>query len=65
MNRHRYRTIKGHEYQAWLCFPSEDRIAAYREAGIRCRRFGDELYVHVADTEEVAAIDGRMARPPR
>jgi hypothetical protein len=52
-----YRTIKGHEYQAWTSCASDDRIAAYRKAGVRCRRFGDELFVHVFDTEEAARVD--------
>ncbi len=55
-----YRTIKGHEFQAWTSCPSADRIAAYRAAGVRCRRFKDELFVHVWDTEEAAKVDSQL-----
>lgn len=52
-----YRIIKGHEYTAWMSYPSAEKIKAYRAAGIRCRRFGVELFVHVWDTEEAAKLD--------
>lgn len=52
-----YRTIKGARYVAWMSVPSMDRIAAYRQAGIRCRRFGDELFVHEADVSAAADVD--------
>lgn len=58
-----YRTIKGHEYQAWMSCPSTDRIAAYRAAGVRVRRFGEELFVHVWDTEEAGKVDAALDNP--
>ena len=55
-----YRTIGGYRYDAWLSAPSKDRIAAYREAGIRCRRFGEELFVHQLDTDMAAQVDRQI-----
>jgi hypothetical protein len=55
-----YRTIKGIEYRAWMSFPSKDRTAAYRDADVRCRRFGEELFVHILDEDMAAQIDAQM-----
>lgn len=52
-----YRTINGHKYIAWMSCPSAERIATYRASNVRCRRFGDELFVHVFDTEEAKKVD--------
>lgn len=52
-----YRTINDHIYTAWLSCPGTDRIAAYRKAGIRCRRFGDELFVHSNDLARASDVD--------
>jgi len=58
-----YRTINGEHYIAWMSYPAVDRIMAYRAAGIRCRRFGEELYIHHADKDAATAID--RANPER
>jgi len=58
-----YRTFNGEKYPAWMSFPSSDRIRAYRAAGIRCRRLGDELFVHFADRDRAAAIDAEQDAP--
>lgn len=52
-----YRTIAGERYISWMSYPSDACITEYREAGIRCRRFGVELYVHEADTRYAKAVD--------
>lgn len=52
-----YRTIAGERYVAWMSYPSDARIAAYRSASVRCRRFGVELYVHEHDQRLASAID--------
>lgn len=55
-----YRTVDGYRYDAWISCPSQDRIAAYRAAGIRCRKFGEELFVHQLDTDMAASIDRKL-----
>lgn len=52
-----YRTINGDRYIAWMSFPSGGIIHAYRNKNLRCRRFGDELYMHVQDQDCAAQID--------
>jgi hypothetical protein len=51
------RTINGELFIAWASFPSEDRIAAYRIAGAKCRRFGVELFVREKDRAIAAHVD--------
>lgn len=55
-----YRTVNGAHYVAWLSCPSADRIAAYRAAGARVRRFGDELYVHHMDDDICERVDAEL-----
>ena len=57
-----YRTIGGVQYGAWMSFPSPERIVAYRNAGVRCRRFGEELYVHPLDEDMAAKVDEAAGR---
>lgn len=52
-----WRTINGHHYEAWISYPSEERIKAYRSNGVRCRRFGEELFVHTLDTDQAKEVD--------
>jgi hypothetical protein len=52
-----YRTVNGIRYTAWMFYISEDRIAAYRKAGIRCRRFAGELFIHPDDEAAAEQID--------
>lgn len=54
-----YRTINGAPYIAWMSFPSVDRIAAYRARGIRCRRFGDELFIAESDQDAARVVDSQ------
>jgi len=54
------RTIGGYEFEAWLSFPSADRLKAYRAAGVRCRRFGSELFVYTMDTDDAKKVDARL-----
>lgn len=51
------RTVNGVTFMSWMSFPSAARVAAYRRAGVRCRRFGDELYINPADRDLATAID--------
>lgn len=54
-----YRTIGGAHFIAWTSFPSAERIAAYRAAGVRCARRGVELFIHHADEDEAKAVDAK------
>lgn len=55
-----YRTFGGYRYDCWMSNPSEDRISAYRSAGIRCKRLGEELFVHQLDTDMAKKIDRQI-----
>jgi hypothetical protein len=37
--------------------PSADRMAAYRKAGVRVRRFGDESFIHPDDRARAEHVD--------
>ena len=52
-----YRTFKGERYVGWLVNPSPDLIAAYRAAGLKCRRIGDELFLRETDQEAAHEIN--------
>ena len=52
-----YRTIGGAHFISWGSFMTDERIAAYRAAGIRCARRGVELFIHHADEEAAKAVD--------
>lgn len=39
---------------------SAARIAAYRAAGVRCRRFGDDVYVREVDSAKAIDIDRQV-----
>lgn len=57
-----YRTFNGEHYDAWTSFPSKERIKAYRAAGLKCRRIGDELFMRGIDCDQADEIDGRLGR---
>lgn len=59
-----YRTIDGRLYVAWTSFPSPERIAAYRKAGLRCRRFGEELFIYENDQKSAEEIDAELDPKP-
>lgn len=52
-----YRTFNGQRFDHWMSCPSQEQIRSYRQAGIRCRRQGAELYVHTTDHNKAAQID--------
>lgn len=52
-----FRTVNGIKYIAWMSFPSLERIKAYRDAGVRCRRFGEELFIHPEDESIAIEVD--------
>lgn len=52
-----YRTFGGQLFHAWLEFPSMERIAQYRAAGVRCRRQKTTLFVHREDLNKAAIVD--------
>lgn len=58
-----YRTFNGEKYPAWMSFPSSDRVKAYRAVGIRCRRQGEELFVHIDDRWLAEAVDAEQDAP--
>lgn len=51
-----WRTIDGEHFIAWMSFPSQEYIAALRKAGVKCRRFGDELFIREADKDAAAVL---------
>lgn len=55
-----YRTFSDGRYDCWMSCPSDERIAAYRAAGIRCKRRGEELFVHQMDTDMATKIDRQL-----
>lgn len=55
-----YRTFNGEHYIAWISFPSQERIDAYRCAGVKCRLRGEELFVRKADILDASAVDQRI-----
>lgn len=58
-----WRTIKGRRYLAYMSFPSAEKINAMRRAGIRVRKFGDELFVLEDDKERAAEFEALTGRP--
>lgn len=52
-----YRTINGVEYIAWYVYVTPERVALMREKGIRCRRFGEVLYIDHRDEDQARDVD--------
>lgn len=52
-----WRTIRGVRWGNWMSCPGAEIIALYRAAGVRVRRFGEELYIHPDDHEKASAVD--------
>lgn len=52
-----YRTFHGEHYIAWLIYPTLERIAAYRAAGIACAKRGVDLYVRESDADTALKLD--------
>lgn len=53
-----WRTIGGEIYPHYTTvFDDGERLAAYRAAGIRARRFGEEIFVHHADGRRAFQVD--------
>jgi hypothetical protein len=44
-----WRTIGGVRWNHWMSCHSASVIRLYRDAGLRVRRFGEELYMHPED----------------
>lgn len=55
-----YRTIKGERYIGWTGGVSAARVAAYRAAGVRRRRLGDDLFVCHADEAKAKQVDTQV-----
>lgn len=53
-----YRTIGGERYVAWTSCEAQAKAREYRRADVRCRREGEELFVHVDDQQRAAQLDG-------
>ncbi|RVC71327.1 hypothetical protein EN759_00490 [Mesorhizobium sp. M00.F.Ca.ET.038.03.1.1] len=60
-----WRTIKGEHYGQWTSDFDEELIAAYRAAGVRCAKRGDELFVCNKDWDAAAAVDEKMRKVSR
>lgn len=54
-----WRTFNGAHYDPWLVYVTPERVKAYRNEGIRCRRVGHTLYVHTLDTDAASALEAR------
>jgi hypothetical protein len=52
-----FRTVKGQRFVQWAIWASDERVAAYRAAGLRVRRFVGELFIHTDDQKAAAEID--------
>lgn len=52
-----YRTVNGQHFVHWMAFIPEGMVDAYRAAGIRCRRFKDDLFIHPEDTRAALKIN--------
>jgi hypothetical protein len=52
-----YRHFNGELFVAWLIYPTAERIAAYRAAGVRCRRLKQDLFIHDDDRNLARDID--------
>jgi len=51
-----HRTIGGVVYGSWGSCVPPTLIKAYRAAGVRCRRFGEELFIHPDDKKAALAV---------
>lgn len=52
-----WRTIGGQHYMHWSLVPDDDRVKLYRAAGVRCRRFGVDIFIHHEDQAAATAVD--------
>ena len=59
-----WRTFGGEHYGHWAICPSAERIAAYRAAGLKCRRIKDELFLRHADEARAAELDAEARWEP-
>lgn len=55
-----YRTVEGVKYVGWGARITVARLKAYRAAGVRCRRFADELYVCEDDSGKTIELDHQL-----
>jgi len=49
-----WRTVNGRHFSHWTSDGVEEAAVALRKAGVRCRRFGGELYVDQDDLAKAA-----------
>jgi hypothetical protein len=60
-----WRTINGVRWPQWRCEPSDTIIAAYRAAGVRCRKIkhkdgATDLMIHPDDRDKATEVDSRV-----
>lgn len=53
-----YRTFNGDHYPQYAIDASNEYVARLRAAGVRCRRLGQELFVHNGDIALAGTIQG-------
>lgn len=53
-----YRTFGGDHYPQFAIEPSPEYLKRLRDAGVRCRRLREELFVHHADVPLALTIKG-------
>lgn len=65
-----YRTVAGERWSQYSDYPGDDRVKAYRAAGLRCRKLRmndgyEALIMHPSDWVRAGRIDADLAAPPR
>lgn len=65
-----YRTVAGERWSQYSDYPGDARVAAYRAAGLRCRKLRmndgyEALIMHPSDWERAGRIDAVSADPAR
>lgn len=55
-----WRTVNGERFIQWTAFASDERVRAYRAAGVRCRRFVGEMFIHHEDRAQAAAFVAKL-----
>lgn len=65
-----YRTVAGERWSQYSDYPGDDRVKAYRTAGLRCRKLKMSdgyvaLIMHPSDWDRAGRIDAEAARPAR
>lgn len=55
-----YRTVGGVHFICWTSDWDKKLVTAYRRAGVRCRIFVGEVFIHSEDQTKAASVDDAM-----